>query len=350
MLRAAMTLCVSLFCFTLFALPVCSHAQEEDALTLVAEELGGSVVDGKWRVWEEKSNMGDKNNIFASLRNDEGIMEEGYARFLIAYVNSRIVAGFTFDEKFMADGPTQFGYTIDDQPMKKENWRAADKGIANLDGIPFLNSLVGRKKLIIQVYPDKGGSIELSFNIEGIENVLPPILNKCGGKDALTRFAEKLGGSVVDGKWVMIRGKSFMGFKNDIIDSVLTFMDFKDDINASLLTEHGLKNGDYSQFLMKCEDNEIMFGFGFPKKYIGMGRTKVEYCVDDRPMKQGKWLVIEDTITAPDSDLFLLNLRKGKRLVVRAYPADGSSMEERSFNIEGIETFLPLIQQECRRQ
>ena len=335
--RAAVTLCVFLLCAVFPALPACSHARGSDALTLYAEETGGTIVDGKWVVEHKKSAMGVKDAVTVVLFIEGGLENGSNSHFMMANANNRRMATFYFDETFMGEGPTRCEYILDGQPAIWEEWQASEEVVIIRDAIPFLRTLAGHKKLVVRGYPAKGGRVELAFNIRGIENVLPFIEKEWRTYDQekadLARVVEAAGGSVVDGKWLLARKKSAMGDRTNI--------------HVSLFREEDVKKDAAPQFSMGCIDSEILVGFDFAESPMQEGLTFFEYKIDDQPIQRDEWRVSDGTVLPLDPISFMNSLAGRKKLVVRGYPLRGASVEM-SFNIEGIENVLPLIQNECQ--
>ena len=151
--------------------------------------------------------------------------------------------------------------------------------------------------------------------------------------DYLTLAAEKVGGSVMGGKWLVWREKSAIADRSHLF--------------VALFSEKGLKEEGEPQFAMGCVDNQTTATFGFDNKFTREGRTRIEYAIDTQPITKEEWLIIDERcVFSFDAIPFLKSLSGGKKLTVRGYPTKGSSMEL-SFDIEGIASILPLIQNEC---
>jgi len=184
MLRAAMPFCVFALCAIFLALPVYSHAQADNTATPqnVAEQNDRSVVDGKWEVTQKKSVKGDKNSVIIILSGDEDLEAGRSPNFGMGCVqHTYTVSSFSFPKKIVAGPGTMFLYSIDDRPYEGQSGQVAlDTFILISDPIPFLKSLAGGKKLVVLGFPLTRDNVEATFDIEGIENVLPLIQNECG--------------------------------------------------------------------------------------------------------------------------------------------------------------------------
>ena len=171
-------------CVLLFSVPVSVYAQQSDVLSLeeYAKGVGGNLVNGKWVVTQKKSAMGDRSTVFVRLLRDGGSQDLDGSLFGMLCKDNETGVVFGFSGKSLGNGEKIFEYKIDDQPIKKENWLAVDTFMYSLTSIPFLKSLVGKKRLAVRGYPADGGSVEMVFDIEGIERVLPLIQIECGWK------------------------------------------------------------------------------------------------------------------------------------------------------------------------
>ena len=146
----------------------------------IADQNAQPVVDKKWSVTQKKSVKGDKNSIIISLSDDADLETGRSTSFGMGCVHNLTVAGFFSAKKFVGEEYTTFEYSIDGQPAERRKWQVSDTGIFVSDQIPFLKSLAGGKKLAVRGYPLIGDVVEMTFDIEGIENVLPLIQNECG--------------------------------------------------------------------------------------------------------------------------------------------------------------------------
>jgi len=178
MRMAYIFLCCALFLIA----PVSVHAQRSTGLTLdeYVQGVGGVLIDGKWVVTRKEPTLDDMTTVMVLLLRDGGLQEFDGSLFGMACARKMPVVGFGFFDKNMGNGVKTFEYKIDNQPIRKENWQVLNTVTFISAPITFLKSLIGAKKLIVRGYPIDGPSVEMSFNIERIENVFPIIQNECG--------------------------------------------------------------------------------------------------------------------------------------------------------------------------
>jgi type VI secretion system protein VasI len=75
-------------------------------------------------------------------------------------------------------------WRADQDKASAQTWDASDdKTAAGVWGggraIPFIKSLLGRKRLVMRVTPYEMGAREMEFNIAGLDQVVEPLRTAC---------------------------------------------------------------------------------------------------------------------------------------------------------------------------
>ena len=144
--------------------------------------------------------------------------------------------------------------------------------------------------------------------------------------------AKQLGGTVVDGKWLMVRSKS----SERGVDSLILWV---------LADKKGGAN-DLARLGMGCIGDKTTAFFSFEETFSQDESAELEYRIDKQPIVKKEWETLGNSIVSFRAISFLKSLIGKKRLAIRTSP-DGKKTIEKAFNIEGIEKVIPIIQKEC---
>lgn len=157
------------------------------AFTEVIEtvETGGS-----WNVRIENSQLDDSKSVFMNVPSDEplrgrfGSMEYG-TLFVRCRENTTSVF-VVFGGHFMSDiqGKGRVDYRIDTASPQNVNMTASNDNNAlglwrGNQAIPFIRSLFGSERLLVRATPFSESSVEMTFNITGLEDQIQPLREAC---------------------------------------------------------------------------------------------------------------------------------------------------------------------------
>lgn len=142
-----------------------------------------------WSVSTEVSSLDDSKNVFLiseALETNRGRFgNEVRFRLLVACRENVTSVWIHFGGMFMSD--YQHGkvtYRLDKQKAKSKSFRESNNNEAlglwnGGSAIPFIRELFGHERLLIVATPHSESSVEATFDISGIEDVIIPLKEAC---------------------------------------------------------------------------------------------------------------------------------------------------------------------------
>lgn len=144
-----------------------------------------------WRVQTASSAMDDTKTVHLQLLSDTQIPGRftgyGPATLHLRCLENTTSAAFSFNGKFLADiqGYGDITYRIDNkQAVKKafdestnNEWLGLWRGGTS---IPFIKGLLGGEKMVVRATPFNENSVEVTFSIADLQEVIAPLRSACG--------------------------------------------------------------------------------------------------------------------------------------------------------------------------
>lgn len=141
---------------------------------------------GNWVFHEEKNEITDKTDAYASIAKESAYEKGGISRYLALSVRcAENTTDFqiTFND-YVPNDYSKVSYRIDEGKPITENWITATNGsgVFSPHAIKMLKSLKGKNKLTVGFTPYGRQMVTQSFYISGIDQVIDRISKSCGWK------------------------------------------------------------------------------------------------------------------------------------------------------------------------
>ena len=135
-----------------------------------------------WIITRDKSAMDDSKTFIASQFALDGDKAKGM--FVLRCKENETDAFIRVDEFLGTNNTYVVRYRIDSEKPQKAYWTPATnyKGVFAPKPIKFLKSLVGKKKLLIRLSPYSAADINVTVNLEGIEDIVKELGETCNWK------------------------------------------------------------------------------------------------------------------------------------------------------------------------
>ena len=143
-------------------------------------------IDNPWNIRESKSVMEDTKDVFITTSSSKYSNKYGQThstRLFVRCKENTTALIFGFDEYLGLD-ETTVQYRLDTEKAKSRtmgistNNKSAGLWNGN-SSIPVIKSLFGKKQLAVRVTPYGENPREMTFNIEGLEEMIQPLRESC---------------------------------------------------------------------------------------------------------------------------------------------------------------------------
>ena len=143
-------------------------------------------IDNPWNIRESKSVMEDTKDVFITTSSSSYSNKYGQSHSTRLYVRCKentTALIFGFDEYLGLD-ETTVQYRLDSEKSRSRsmvistNNKSAGLWNGN-SSIPVIKSLFGKKQLAVRVTPYGENPREMTFNIEGLEEMIQPLRESC---------------------------------------------------------------------------------------------------------------------------------------------------------------------------
>lgn len=143
-----------------------------------------------WRVTTSTSPIDDSTNVQMRIISTTNIAgrfgQSGPATMVIMCMENKSTVYFQLNNLFLSDIQSygNVTYRVDKKQAKTRQMKAStDNGALGLWGggasIPFIKSLFGYEKLLVQVTPFNESPVMVTFNISGVEKKIEPLRKAC---------------------------------------------------------------------------------------------------------------------------------------------------------------------------
>lgn len=142
---------------------------------------------GLWYVSREVSQMTGQNNVTADLRAEYDVPIRSYRRTrpkLVIRCHENVTSILVDFGAFITTESTALRIRIGDKKPQTAIWRmSTNYEVAGLwrggEAIPFIKSLHGQKRLLVEVTPHSESTMLVEFDLTGIENAVAPVRATC---------------------------------------------------------------------------------------------------------------------------------------------------------------------------
>lgn len=147
---------------------------------------------GRWQTHAEKSALTDRTTVVLSLASNEspncGWNRGAKITLVLRCHENRTAAYFDTGCHMASSDYNSYGrieYRIDDEKARTANGDAStdNRSLGLWTGdqsIPFIKSLLGKKKLTARMTPYGENPFTVSFDISGVDDVVAPLRRACG--------------------------------------------------------------------------------------------------------------------------------------------------------------------------
>jgi len=158
---------------------------EKDYLGLLFDTTGNEDKEDNWRIEKTTDPIDDSPAIVASIR-ETGNNNHSYSGSWLLIRCLKNTTSFILNTgKYL--GPERripVVYRIDDNAPKNDLWLSSmSKKSAGLwngaESIPFIRSLLGVERLVVEFRPKDIAPVTMIFNLSGLENALDPVAQGC---------------------------------------------------------------------------------------------------------------------------------------------------------------------------
>ncbi len=142
----------------------------------------------RWSVTTTTSPITDRKDVFLRRRSDQtiktSILGQASPVFLIQCINKKTSVAVNWD--FIVGGGTlPVTYRIDSGKPETVNVTVADNfrsisSVSSERSVEFLKSLLGKKRLAVQITALSHGQVSAVFNVTGLETIITPLRKSCG--------------------------------------------------------------------------------------------------------------------------------------------------------------------------
>lgn len=144
--------------------------------------------NGKWTTKIEQNKIDDTSIVTVYLEANEPIEKRlsgnAYPTLVFRCRDNKTEAFVTFFKYFETNENHNVLVRIDSDKAQKQRWSSSTDGRALFVGgdkhIPFIKSLKGHSRLVIQATPYNSGNIVSEFDLSGIDEALEPLQKACG--------------------------------------------------------------------------------------------------------------------------------------------------------------------------
>ena len=143
-----------------------------------------------WMVATDKSKMTDQKNVYLAVNSDNAIPGtyggSGPAQLTLRCQENTTSAILSVNDHFLSDiqGYGDVEYRIDKEKMHTAYMGASTDNTAlglwnGGSAIPFIRQLMGHHRLVVRVTPYNESPVEATFDISGLDAVLPDLRRTC---------------------------------------------------------------------------------------------------------------------------------------------------------------------------